>query len=101
MLLLSRVLLVSGGSLMKLRFELLTHSRAKSRFDSTARLLTVIPNESVGFNFALAIQSDNDDDRFQETPPTFTVNLIEPSSSGCSVTEWPFLRASSVAASTA
>ena len=87
MLLLSRVLLVSGGNLMKLRFELLTRSRAKSLFDSTARLLTVIPNESVGFNFALAIQSDNDDDRFQETPPTLTVNLIEPSSSGCSVTE--------------
>jgi hypothetical protein len=35
----------------------------------------------------LAIRRDNDDDRFQETPPTFTVNLIEPSSSGCSVTE--------------
>ena len=87
MLLLSRVLLVSGGSLMKLRFELLTHSRAKSLFDSTTRLLTVVPGESVGLNFALAIGRDNDDDRFQETPPTLTVNLIEPSSSGCSVTE--------------
>jgi hypothetical protein len=72
---------------MELRFKMLALSRAKSRFKEPARFLALGANESVRLHFALAVCGHNDHNRFQEAPPTLTVNLIDPSSSGCSVTE--------------
>lgn len=86
---------------MELRFELFTGARAKSCFDESARFLAFAANEAVRLHAALSIGCNDDFNRFQETPPTLTVSLMAPSSSNCSVTEWPFLRASSVARSTA
>lgn len=72
---------------MKLRFERLALSRAKSVFEEPTRILALSANESIRLQFAFAVFGDNNHDRFQESPPTLRVSLMDPSSSGCSVTE--------------
>jgi hypothetical protein len=57
--------------------------------------------EALGLDGRLALGTDGDLDELQEAPPTWMVSFTEPSGRGVSNTEWPFLRASSLAFSKA
>ena len=63
--------------------------------DKATGLDTLAAGEPLRFDGRAAFGIDQDFNSFvQAAPPTWTVNLIEPLSSRCSTTEWPFLRAS-------
>ena len=86
---------------MKLGSQLFVSPLAQSLFNELTGLATFIAREAFGFNTRLTVRCDDDFYRFvQATPPTFTVSLIEPSSSDCSMTVCPFLRPSILAFST-
>lgn len=55
-------------------------------FNELARVAALGACEAFRFDAGLAIWRNDDFDGFQIAPPTFTVSLIEPSASGCSVT---------------
>ncbi len=98
-------LLRCGSRLMKLRFEDLGGLLTDGQFHKSARFTAFRTREAFGLHFGLTVGSDDDLDGFrstaQATPPTRIVSLMEPSLSGCSKTECPFLRASNLAFSTA
>ena len=98
---LSNLLLVRRG-LMELGFEQLVGLLAECLFDEAARVATFTANKAFGFDSRLTVECNDDLDGFAHTaPPTLMVSFTEPSSSACSVTVWPFLRASILAFSTA
>ncbi len=75
---------------------------AECLFDELARLNAISASEALGFDYAIALGIDGDlNSLIQAAPPTLTVSLIEPLSSFCSITEWPFWRARLFARSTA
>ena len=86
---------------MKLGLEHFTGLLAQSLLNQPAGVAAFGTREAFGFNVGLTIGSDCDFNSFQITPPTRTVNLIEPSVSGCSNTVCPSFLASSFAFSTA
>ena len=94
-------LLLCGGHLMKLRLEYLIGLLTDGLFDESAGVPAFSAREAFSLHRGLTIGSDDDFDNLQATPPTRIVSLMEPSLSGCSKTECPFLRASSFAFSTA
>ena len=101
LLALSNRLLVRGG-LMELGFERLVSLLAEGLLDEPARVPTFRANKTFGLDARLTVWCDNDFDGFAHAaPPTLMVNFTEPSSSDCSVTVCPFLRASILAFSTA
>lgn len=95
------LLLLRTRNLMKLWLQMFRRRLTQRLFHEPAGITTLGTGEPVSFHLRLTVFGHSNLDSFQETPPTLTVNLIDPSSSDCSVTEWPFLRASSVAFSTA
>ena len=87
---------------MKLSGQLLTGSLSQCLLNKLTGLTAFAASEAFGFHTGLAVRGDDDFDGFiQAAPPMFTVSLMEPSSSDCSVMVCPFLRASSLAFSTA
>ena len=74
---------------------------AERLFDELAGLNAISACEALGFDRAIAFAVDDDFYFLQAAPPTLTVSLIEPLSSFCSITEWPFWRARLFARSTA
>ena len=68
---------------------------AKSLFDKTTGLDALAAGETFCFDVRATFGVDYDfNSLVQAAPPTLTVSLIEPLSSCCSMTEWPFFRAS-------
>ena len=86
---------------MKLGLEHFTGLLAQSLLNQPAGVAAFGTREAFGFNVGLTIGSNDDFNSFQITPPTRTVNLIDPSVSGCSNTVCPSFLASSFAFSTA
>lgn len=68
---------------------------AERMFNKATGLDALAAGEPLCFNGRATFGIHYDFDSFvQAAPPTFTVSLIEPLSSRCSLTEWPFFRAS-------
>ncbi len=81
------LLLLRTGNLVKLRLQMFRRRLAQCLFHKSAGVTTLGTSKPMRFDFGLTVFRDGDLDDFQDAPPTLTVNLIEPSSSDCSVTE--------------
>ena len=98
--LLGGLLLLSD--LVKLSSQRLADALAESLFNEAAGVAAFAANETFGLHAGLACRGNGDlDGLIQAAPPIWTVSLIEPSVSDCSVTVCPRLRASIRAFSTA
>ncbi len=63
-------MLLTGGRLMELRFELLVGLLSESLLNEPARLTALVPDEAFGFDTRLPVGSDDDFDCLQAAPPT-------------------------------
>ena len=61
--------------------------RAQCLFKKAARFFALRSSKTVRLDARRTVGSDDDIDRFQAAPPTLTVSLTLPSTSGCSITE--------------
>ena len=91
---------------MELGGECLADALAESLFQKLAGLATFAASKTFGLHFGLSGRRHGDLDRlkcreFQAAPPIWTVSLIDPSESDCSVSVCPRLRASMRVLSTA
>lgn len=87
--------------LVELSRYLLAGSLSEGLLNELARVLARCSSKPLGLDRGFPVWSDKDFDDFQEAPPIFTVNLIAPFSSVCSVTRCPLRFASILAFSTA
>ena len=91
--------------LMELGGECLVDALAESLLDKAARIAAFTAHETLGLHAGLAGRRDGDLDGLQcgrqAAPPIWTVSLIDPSASDCSVIVCPRLWASMRAFSTA
>src|SRR5208337_4523510 len=95
-------LLVGCLALVELSGQLLVSSRAQSLLNEATGFTAFTTGKATSLDLGLALGVDGDLDDLQAAPPpTRMVSLMEPSASACSVTWWPFLRASIRAFSTA
>ena len=74
---------------------------SKSLFEEPTCFTAIAAAEAFGLDLCLPGGGHEDLNLFHIAPPTFTVNLMDPSCRGCSVTLKPFLRAWTFVASTA
>ena len=88
-------------ALVELGRERLGGPLAEGLLDEPAGLAALGAGEAPGLDRRLALGGDGDLDGLHEAPPTVIDSLMEPSARGCSTTEWPRLRASILAFSTA
>src|SRR3954471_24361782 len=89
-------------ALVELGGERLGGLRAQGLLDELAGLAALGPREAPGLDGRLAPGADGDlDDLVQDAPPTRIDSRMDPSGRACSTTEWPFVRASILARSTA
>src|SRR3954470_9860236 len=94
--------LVEGLALVELGGEGLGGPAAEGLLDEPAGLAALGSGEAPGLDLGLALGIDGDlDELAQDAPPTLIDNLMLPSLSVLSTTEWPRLRASIFAFSTA
>ena len=84
---LTRLLCLSCFSAVEIRRQLLGLLRAQSLLEKAARFLALRSGKPVRLNARRTVGGDDDINRFQAAPPTLTVNLTLPSTSGCSITE--------------
>ena len=69
--------------------ERFTQALAKSFFDEATRLTALAANEAFGLHLGLSGRGHGDlDGLIQAAPPIWTVSLIDPSVSDCSVASW-------------
>lgn len=99
--LLDGLLLVSR--LVKLGGQRLADTLAEGFFNKAARVAAFTANEAFGLHAGLSGRRDSDLNGLgrHAAPPIWTVNLIDPSASDCSLIVCPRLRASIRAFSTA
>ena len=91
------------NALVKLGRQRLADTLAESLFDEAAGVAAFTAHEAFGLHAGLTGRGDGDLDGLgrHATPPIWTVSLIDPSTSDCSVTVCPRLWASIRAFSTA
>ena len=84
---LTSLLCLRRFSAVEIRRQLLGLLRAQSLLEKAARFLALRAGKPVRLNARRTVGGDNHINRFQAAPPTLTVSLTLPSTSGCSITE--------------